>query len=81
MSFLTRVQDLHQNLSWKLGHGRGKEGRAYSCPWWVDKMVYSLAYMQGKGSKSPRMKLTKGHRPRRKDQGIDSNLVEIGGRR
>jgi hypothetical protein len=53
MSFLTRVQDLHQNLSWKLGHGRGKEGRAYSCPWWVDKMVYSLAYMQGKGIKIP----------------------------
>jgi hypothetical protein len=45
---LTIIKDWHQTLSWKLGFGRGKEGRAYSCPWWVDKTVYALAYMQGK---------------------------------
>jgi hypothetical protein len=42
------IKDWHQTLSWKLGYGRGKERRAYSCPWWVDKVVYALAYMQGK---------------------------------
>ncbi len=26
-----------------------EKGRPYSCPWWVDKMVYGLAFMQGKG--------------------------------
>jgi hypothetical protein len=43
------IKDWHQTLSWKLGYGRGKEGRAYSCPWWVDEVVYALAYMQRKG--------------------------------
>jgi hypothetical protein len=48
------IKDWHQTLSWKLGYGRGKEGRSYSCPWWVDKVVYdALAYMQGKGVKIP----------------------------
>ena len=41
------IKDWHQTLSWKLGYGRGKEGRPYSCPWWVDKTVYALAFMQG----------------------------------
>jgi hypothetical protein len=27
------IKNWHQTLSWKLGYGRGKEGRAYSCPW------------------------------------------------
>jgi hypothetical protein len=38
----------HQMLSWKLGYGRGKEGRVYSCPWWANRVVYAVAYMQGK---------------------------------
>lgn len=46
---LARIRDWHQTLSFKLGYGRGKEGRPYTCPWWVDKTVYALAYMQGKG--------------------------------
>jgi hypothetical protein len=41
-------RDARQNLSWKLGYGRGKEGRTWSEPWWVDRKVYALAYMQGK---------------------------------
>jgi hypothetical protein len=44
-------RDAHQNLSWKLGYGRGKEGRDCSEPWWVDRKVYALAYLQGKGVK------------------------------
>jgi hypothetical protein len=43
---LATVKDWHQTLSWKLGYGRGEEGRAYSCPWWVDEQVYALAFMQ-----------------------------------
>jgi hypothetical protein len=42
-------RDAHQNLSWKLGYGRGKAGRPWSEPWWVDRKIYALAYMQGKG--------------------------------
>jgi len=42
-------RDLRQNMSWKLGYGRGKAGRPWSEPWWVDRKVYGLAYMQGKG--------------------------------
>jgi len=42
------IKDCGQTPSWKLGYGRGKGGRAYSCPWWVDKVVYTLAYKQGK---------------------------------
>jgi hypothetical protein len=45
---LAIIKDWHQTLSWKLGYGRGQAGRTYSCPWWVDKVVYALAYMQGK---------------------------------
>ena len=48
IDMISRIRDWHQTLSWKLGYGRGKEGRAYTCPWWVDKTVYALAYMQGK---------------------------------
>jgi hypothetical protein len=47
---------LASNTSWKLGYGRGKEGRAYSCPWWVDETVYALAYMQGQGVEIPSKK-------------------------
>jgi hypothetical protein len=45
--------DAHQNLSWKLGYGRGKAGRPWSEPWWVDREVYALAFMQGKGVDLP----------------------------
>jgi hypothetical protein len=32
---------LHQNLSYKIGfaHGFGNR-RPFSCPWWVDRVVY-----------------------------------------
>jgi hypothetical protein len=42
-----------QTLTWKLGFGRAKAGRPYSCPWWADKQVYALAYLQGKGVPLP----------------------------
>jgi hypothetical protein len=50
------IKDCRQTLSWKLGYGRGKAGRAYSRPWWVDETVYALAYMQGKGAEIPSTK-------------------------
>jgi hypothetical protein len=43
------IRNWHQNLSWKLGYGHGKNNRVSSCPRWGDKTVYALAYMQGKG--------------------------------
>jgi hypothetical protein len=49
LAMLTKIRDWHQTLSWKLGFGRAKAGRPHSCPWWADKTVYSLAYMQGQG--------------------------------
>jgi hypothetical protein len=48
---LARLRDWHQNISWKLGYGRGKKGLPFTCPWWVDKKVYARAYMEGKGLK------------------------------
>ena len=39
---------LAPNIELEARPGRGKEGRAYSCPWWADKTAYALAYMQGK---------------------------------
>jgi hypothetical protein len=42
-------RDAHQNLSWKLGYGRGKAGRPWTEPWWVDRKIYAIAFMQGKG--------------------------------
>jgi hypothetical protein len=34
----------HQTISWNLGFGHGKEGRAYSRPWWVSEPIYALSY-------------------------------------
>jgi hypothetical protein len=42
-----------QTLSWKLGYGRGKAGKPFSCPWWADEQVYGLAFLQGKGVSIP----------------------------
>jgi hypothetical protein len=42
MNLLRIARDVHQNLSWKLVFGRGKAGRPYSCPWWVDPIVFRL---------------------------------------
>ncbi len=39
---------LAPNIELEARLGRGKEGRVYSCPWWADKAVYALAFMQGK---------------------------------
>jgi hypothetical protein len=53
------ARDAHQNLSWKLGYGRGKAGRSWTEPWWVDRVIYALAYMQGKGVEIPSVKASK----------------------
>jgi hypothetical protein len=46
---LTAIKDWHQTLSWKLGYRRGRAGLSSKCPWWADKIVFALAFMQGKG--------------------------------
>jgi hypothetical protein len=53
MTLIEKWRDVHQNVSWKVGYGFGKQGRPFKCPWWADKVVYSLAYMQGKGVDLP----------------------------
>ena len=53
---LAIIKDWRQTLSWKLGYGRGKAGRAYGRPWWVDETVYALPYMQGKDVEIPSTK-------------------------
>jgi len=35
---------LRQHLSWKLGYGRGRISRSYSCPWWADEIVFARAF-------------------------------------
>jgi hypothetical protein len=44
---LARIRDWHQNLSWNVGHRQGQEQRPFRCPWWVDREIFGLAYMQG----------------------------------
>jgi hypothetical protein len=44
-----------RNLSWKLGYADGKTERPHKCPWWADKMLYSLAYLQGKRVEIPKI--------------------------
>ena len=53
MNFFLKLRDMHQNISWNLGFKQGKEGLQHKCPWWVDRMVFSLAYLQAKGVEIP----------------------------
>ena len=41
------IKDWYQTLSWKLGLRRGMTGRSAKCPWWADRGVFALAYMEG----------------------------------
>jgi hypothetical protein len=41
------LRDQWQTLSYKLGYGRGLEGRPFTTPSWVDSIVYALAYADG----------------------------------
>jgi hypothetical protein len=47
---LARIRDWHQNLSWNIGYRHGKEDLPFSCPWWADREICALAYLQGKGA-------------------------------
>lgn len=41
-------KDLWQNLSYRLGYAHGLRNRKpYRSPWWVDKIVYGVAYLKG----------------------------------
>jgi hypothetical protein len=46
---LALLRNWHKNVSWKLGYLRGRKRLPWKSPWWADKMVHSLGYMQGKG--------------------------------
>jgi hypothetical protein len=42
------IRDFHQTLSYKLGFAHGLRNRQpFLSPWWADRMVYSLAFMDG----------------------------------
>jgi hypothetical protein len=42
------LRDKRQNLTFKWGWVKGKNGRPFKCPWWADSAVFALAYMNGK---------------------------------
>ena len=42
---------IRRKLSWKVGFERGVKEQPYSCPWWADREVLTLAYIQGRGVK------------------------------
>jgi hypothetical protein len=45
---MTWFRDLRQTMSYKLGFARGSRNRKpIKYPWWVDKIVYVQAYMDG----------------------------------
>jgi hypothetical protein len=44
---LSLIRDWHQNLSWNVGYHQGREKRSFKCPWWADKEICGLAYLQG----------------------------------
>jgi len=41
------LRDIRENLSWTVGYDRGQAGQSYSCPWWVDRIVFAFAYTEG----------------------------------
>jgi hypothetical protein len=47
---LAHIRDWHQNLSWNVGYRRGNESLPFRCPWWADREICALAYLQGKGA-------------------------------
>ena len=46
-----KICNLHQTMSWNAGYGRGREGRPFSCPWWVNQIVFSDGYLNGKSDR------------------------------
>jgi hypothetical protein len=42
---------IRKKLSWKVGFERGVKEQPFSCPWWADREVLTLAYIQGRGVK------------------------------
>jgi hypothetical protein len=56
------LRNVRQAFSWKLGYRRGKAGRNYLCPWWADRLVFAVAYMQGRTAAG------KPRRPRRQSR-------------
>jgi len=53
-SMLAKIRDWYQTLSWNAGYGRGKDGRPFSCPWWVNQIVFSNGYIEGKSDRAHR---------------------------
>jgi len=43
-----RIRDWHQNLSWNAGYRQGQRKWPFRCPWWADREIFSVAYMQGR---------------------------------
>jgi hypothetical protein len=46
---LTKAENMHRSLSHRFGFWLGKSGREYSCPLWVDKEAFTIAYLKAKG--------------------------------
>jgi putative copper export protein len=39
---------LHRNLTHRVGYRHGQALHRYRCPWWSNKMIYAIAYSQGR---------------------------------
>jgi hypothetical protein len=50
-----KLRDWHQNLSWNVGYNHACRGQKHAPPWWADKQIYALAYLQGKGVEIPKL--------------------------
>jgi hypothetical protein len=44
---LARIRDWHQSVSWNAGYVQGAQQQPFRCPWWADRMIFGVAYMQG----------------------------------
>jgi hypothetical protein len=44
---MNRLRTIHQKLSYQLGFARGLRGRPFKSPWWVDRTVYAIGYIDG----------------------------------
>jgi hypothetical protein len=45
----SKIGDLHQRRSWRLGYLHGRAGQTQRPPWWADAEQYTLGFVLGQG--------------------------------
>jgi hypothetical protein len=41
------LRKLRETLSYKLGSAHGRRGKPCKSPWWADKIIYGVGYIDG----------------------------------